>query len=254
MRNIVLVTVVLLFCPTFGFSADMRVKPVYKAPVAAPSAYNWTGCYFGGNVGYGWERNHSIDVDVAPFDAGTDTGSGIVGGGQAGCDLQIANNWVLGVQGMFNGSGVEGSHQYSGTPTETLGFKAKWFGSLTGRIGYAVQSNALLYLRGGAAWARHSYTDVDTSGVQFDPYAGSASATRSGWTIGGGIEYAFQKNWSVFAEYSYIDLGSRNVSLTYNCGAICGFNNPYPYKEQHRLQTVLFGINYRLAPARGPSL
>src|SRR5882672_2435011 len=42
-------------------AADMPAKaPVYKAaPVAV---YNWTGWYFGGNIGYGWESNSNPTV------------------------------------------------------------------------------------------------------------------------------------------------------------------------------------------------
>src|SRR5882757_8487159 len=77
-------------------AADMRVKaPIYKTPAAA--VYNWTGCYVGGNIGYGWQKSTSTDVDptgVPPFDACTNTGTGTVGGGQVGCDFQVAPNWV----------------------------------------------------------------------------------------------------------------------------------------------------------------
>ena len=98
-------------------------------------------------------------------------------------------------------------------------FNTDWFATLTGRVGYAIVPQALLYVKGGAAWARATYSDVDPSGTTYAPFSGQASATPSGWTIGGGTEYAFRPNWSVFVEYDYIDLGSRNVALTYNCGA-----------------------------------
>ena len=34
--------------------------------------------------------------------------------------------------------------------------------------------------------------------------------TRSGWTVGGGLEYAITNNWSVRAEYRYSDFGGFN--------------------------------------------
>src|SRR4051812_4825207 len=72
-----------------AIAADMRVKaPVYKAPPAA--VYDWTGCYVGGNFGYGWQRTTSTDDEsgTSTFleDAGTSNGTGVVGGGQIGCD------------------------------------------------------------------------------------------------------------------------------------------------------------------------
>jgi outer membrane autotransporter protein len=37
---------------------------------------------------------------------------------------------------------------------------------------------------------------------------GSVSSTRTGWTVGGGIDYAVTNNWSIFAEYRYTNFGS----------------------------------------------
>jgi len=94
-------------------AADMRVKaPVYKP--AAAAVYDWTGCYVGGNIGSGWQKTTSTDAEPGGGtfleDAGTNTGTGVVGGGQIGCDYQFAPKWVLGIQGMFDGAGVNGSH------------------------------------------------------------------------------------------------------------------------------------------------
>jgi opacity protein-like surface antigen len=52
-------------------------------------------------------------------------------------------------------------------------------------------------------------------------------------------------NWSVFAEYSYIGLGSKTRGYTYNCGAGCGFPDPYLYSDKNNFQSVLVGVNYR---------
>lgn len=210
---------------------------------------NWTGCYIGGNVGYGWQYNKPYDPAYPTYDLGSNTGTGVVGGGQVGCDYQLSGDWVVGIQGMFDGAGVNGSYivpfAYAGDNTETMTFKTDWFATLTGRIGYAVLPQALLYFKGGAAWAHTNYSDTDPSGAVYPPFSGQARSTPSGWTIGGGAEYAFTRNWSVFVEYNYVDLGSRDVALTYNCGGGCGFANPYTYKETQNLQMVLVGLNYR---------
>jgi opacity protein-like surface antigen len=92
--------------------------------------------------------------------------------------------------------------------------------------------------------ARIDYSDADPINGGF-PYRGQASVTRSGWTVGGGVEYAFLPNWSAFAEYNYIDLGNRNVSLTYSCTGTCSFQNPYTYTVSHNISEFLVGINYR---------
>jgi outer membrane immunogenic protein len=233
-------------------AADLP-RPYTKAPAMAPMVSTWTGCYVGGNIGAGWQRTTTTDVNPSNAgsfsDAGTDTGSGIVGGGQVGCDYQFASNWVVGVQGMFDGADVKGSHfapfAYAGDNTERFAARTDWFGTLTARIGYAVTPQALLYLKGGVAWVHTNYSDADASGTIFVPYTGVVSSTRIGWTIGGGGEYRLNQNWSLFAEYDYIGLGSKTLGYTYTCGAVCGFNDPYFYSEKQNLQTVLVGLNYR---------
>jgi len=233
-----------------ALAADLPARTYSKAPVAMAPVDTWTGCYVGGNIGGGWQKTTTTDPLVVPpgfSDVGTDTGTGVVGGGQIGCDYQFASSWVVGVQGMFDGAGVKGSHlapfAYSGDNSETLTTKTNWFGTLTGRIGYAVAPQALLYAKGGVAFVNENYTDTDPAAVP--PFAGQGSTNRTGWTVGGGGEYKFSPNWSVFAEYNYIGLGTKTVNIAYNCGAGCGFINPYPYWEKQNLQTVLVGVNYR---------
>jgi outer membrane immunogenic protein len=236
-----------------ALAADMALRPAPVRP--APVVYTWTGCFIGGNVGFGWQRNHPFDPTTPTIDMGSDTGTGIVGGGQVGCDYQFAGNWVAGVAGMFDGAEVNGSHlipfAYSGDNSESMAFKTDWLAMVTGRVGYAITPQALLYAKGGGAWVHTKYTDTDPSGATFPPFSGQGSTTLNGWTVGGGLEYAFWPNWSVFLEYDYIGLNTPTVSLSYSCAAPCGFTNPYPYQENHHFQMVLLGLNYRFGFALG---
>jgi outer membrane immunogenic protein len=235
-------------------AADLPAGAYTKAPVAVVPVTSWTGCYAGGNIGGGWA--HSRADDTAPgggglTDIASNTATGVVGGGQIGCDLQFGN-WVVGARGLFDGANIAGSSPLSSaavasgnwSPTERFGFKTSWFGTLTGRVGYAVQPQWLIYLDGGAAWTRNQYTDSDTSNFFGAPFSGSATATRAGWTVGAGLEYKFLENWSVFAEYDFIELGGRNVSIVYG-PTTAGIENPYSYHAVQNFQTVLFGVNYR---------
>lgn len=37
---------------------------------------------------------------------------------------------------------------------------------------------------------------------------GAGSSTKVGWVVGGGVEHALTGNWSVKAEYLYVDFGT----------------------------------------------
>ena len=40
----------------------------------------------------------------------------------------------------------------------------------------------------------------------------SDRTTRAGWTVGGGVEYALNRNWSIGAEYLYMDFGKDTLN------------------------------------------
>ena len=223
-------------------AADLPSTKGPPAFVPPPPAVTWTGCSAGVNIGYGWQRNHAYDPNV-PGDTGADTGNGVVGGGQLGCDYQ-SGAFVFGVQGRFDGTSVSGRHidppPVGSSPSDTLATTTQWVATQTGRIGYTILPQALAYVKGGVAEARIHYTDIDTT----IPYWGSASPTRVGWTVGAGAEYALTPNWSVFAEYDYTDFGTRTVTLAYT-SPVPAFAAPYAFRETNSLQTVLVGANYR---------
>jgi outer membrane immunogenic protein len=210
----------------FGFvssanAADMPVKaPVYKAPMMAP-LYNWTGFYIGLNAGYSWGRQ---DNDLVATATGTtifsnsDHLNGFIGGGQIGYNWQV-NQWVLGLEADFQGSGQKGDGTFFiaaipgietvGTPAITFNYtdKLDWFGTVRGRIGYAMGAtgNWLPYVTGGWAYGHGEISGTTTSLGVATSFSGSQD--YSGWTVGGGVEWAFLNNWSAKVEYLYIDFG-----------------------------------------------
>src|ERR1700722_900019 len=235
-----------------ALAADLPVAaPLPAAPAYVPPApyFTWTGCYVGGNVGFGWQNNRAFDPLLG--DAGSDTASGVVGGGQIGCDWQTGP-WVFGVQGMFDGTDLNSSHNnpLAPTGTEVMSTNTRWFSTQTGRIGLAFPPQAMVYAKGGIAEASFRYTDNDPTVSPFagyvSPYAGSASATRVGWTVGAGFEYSFAPNWSAFAEYNY--MGFESNATTFNYVGLGSYN----YNLTHDLQTVLVGVNFRFSPGSPP--
>jgi len=82
-------------------------------------------------------------------------------------------------------------------------------GEVTGRVGYAFD-RVLAYFKAGAAWERVDHSAATTLiGTAY-----RASDTRSGWTIGGGGEYAITPHLSAFVEYAYYDFGTETIGLT----------------------------------------
>jgi len=248
MRRAAIVAIIALVS-TPALAADMAVKaPVYTAPPAAAIS-SWTGCYVGGNIGYGWaptQWSTTLGVEFASH-----TADGVVGGGQIGCDYQTGA-WVFGIQGMFDGSGMKGeSHKVVGALGPDIFDQSQitWFSTLTGLVGYAIQPTILPYVKGGVAWVHDNYQECCLTKPQpIDD--GVASETRTGATVGVGLEYMFLPNWSVFAEYDFIWLGTRAVTFTPT-----GLNTggPFVYDIGQNVQMVLAGVNYHFGgAASGP--
>jgi outer membrane immunogenic protein len=228
------------FAANSAMAADFSPHVYTKAPLAPAPVTSWTGCYLGANVGYGWSHVDWYDPQ-AGGDVGSDTSNGVVGGGQAGCDYQ-SGNFVVGIQDMFDGADVSGSHPYTGAPIFTDHSRLSWFDTLTGRLGYTPIQSALFYVKGGAAWAHDRFTETCT--VAGNGCPGEANPTRSGWTAGAGLEYMLAPQWSVLLEYDFMGFGRRTSTLNYVDGTT------YNYNIQQDVQTLLVGLNYRLPMMR----
>ncbi len=184
-------------------AADMPARPVYKAPVLSPvRVYDWTGFYVGGNIGYSWGRQ-DVSLDGVGS-VGTPNINGFIGGGQIGYNWQM-NQLVLGLETDFQGSAQKGDGVAAAASSTS---RLDWFGTVRGRVGYAFD-RWLPYLTGGWAYGHGNLSGI-AGGVGF-----SGSNDYSGWTLGGGLEYAFLNNWSAKLEYLYVDFGSGpSVTVT----------------------------------------
>jgi len=222
-----------LFATIIVVSASSAAAPAIAAEmVPPPVVYDWTGFYVGGNLGAAINSS-TVDQNVNSGDLGDigkelkdqiqDSQTVFTGGGELGYNWQF-NSWVLGAEADFNWTDFnDSSHHHRdieglGTVDTDLSLEADWFGTLRGRLGFAV-NNWLIYGTGGAA-----YGHVKAQGkIAFDNdngdfFKGSESSTNWGWTAGGGAEFAFDQNWIVGAEVLYVNLGSSDFN--FNNGAL----------------------------------
>lgn len=214
-----------------ALAADMAVRA--RAPAPAPAPYdpgvNWTGFYIGGNGGGAWATTSDNNSFFGVSSTGNFHISGAVGGFQAGYNYQIAQ-WVLGLETDYDFSNVKGNTSAGLCGGVVCTIENTWVGTTRGRVGYAV-GNWLPFVAAGV-----SYGNVH---IQDSAGAVHAGTTRTGWTAGGGIEYALARNWSVRAEYLYIDLGSDGVPCA--IGAVSCGTSTQPFSE-----SVVRGVvNYR---------
>jgi len=186
-----------------------------KAAPPPPPAPLWTGAYVGANLGGGWARQ------------GT---GGISGGAQIGYNRQITPLFVAGLEADFQATSLSASNRRPFDPAALVsgvsptfppggpgGRNLPWFGTLRGRIGVLpLTPSLLIYGTGGFA------------------YAGGHGGVTTGWTAGGGVEWAFARNWSAKAEYLFADLSP-------------GGSGPFGDRRTN-FQLVRAGVNYRFDP------
>jgi opacity protein-like surface antigen len=99
----------------------------------------------------------------------TATGGSVIGGGYLGCNYQWMPFVVVGAEGDFNGAGLSATgHAQSlfggaAAPGGSITWSSKLdsIATVRGRLGFAWTPNTLVYLTGGAAWGRTSYSSTD---------------------------------------------------------------------------------------------
>ncbi len=213
-------------------AADLPSRAMAPIPPAF-TAYNWTGFYVGAQVGYKWGSDRTTEfVTATGLASGFDRGfspKGVIGGLHAGYNQQFGA-MVVGVEADIEASGYRGGYT-NVAPTGTR-FRSDWQGSVRARLGVTPVDRMLVYVTGGVAFAqiRHSYFNGAISE--------GFTQTRTGYTIGAGVEYAFTNNLTARVEYRYSDYGRfRNASLV----AFPGFT----YRHDPSDHVVRVGVSYK---------
>jgi outer membrane immunogenic protein len=178
-------------------------------PVFTPvPVFTWTGFYAGFNAGYAFDASsNNTNSFAVPGGPGGFTGGGpgttaffsqrnqegFTGGGQIGYNVQFTpgSGVVVGIEadaqyldfGRNRNNGFAAGLSPAYYVTDPRGLSSlDFFGTVRGRIGYAFD-RVLVYGTGGFAYGSGS---ADRS---FGGFAGNDSF-RTGYAVGGGIEYA----------------------------------------------------------------
>ncbi len=250
--------IVLSAASAIALASAANAADMYRAPESAGSfkdayvpADSWTGFYLGVNGGYAWNAtdgkfaypglaascNGRCTPGYGPFGGlGPDGG---FGGGQIGYNWQGAAghpSLVLGVEADIQGADIGGKAVESQGFTEQTNLD--WFGTVRGRLGYAMD-RSLIYFTGGFAYGELR-NSVDSGAFKFDGVA-------AGYVLGGGLEYKLDPAWSLKAEYQYINLGKNDPTTG------SGITQSFWKVNDDAFNTARLGLNYHFGVA-GESL
>jgi outer membrane immunogenic protein len=188
---------------TAAGAADVYRGPPPYAPAPVPYGYSWMGPYVGANLGYEWGSLSNSGAKP----------NGVAGGFQGGYNWQFGQFVVGGETDIQLSDSNDVFANYK--------FSNPWFGTVRGRGGFAL-NNILFYGTLGLAYGR-GHVDIGSVGE---------NNLHTGWTAGAGMEVGLTPNWSVKAEYLYIDLGSESYGLTLTNNGLTS-------------NLLRFGVNYR---------
>ncbi len=234
-------------------AADLD-RPLVMAPsLTAPTLYNWTGFFAGGDLGYNYGKTNFSTATLAnpgtiidggsqslrqKIDSYNESGSFFVGA-QAGFNYMFANRIVVGGVADFNANTFPSYNNLSTGGVSTILGGSETFsdnildsGTFRGRIGYA-PGNWLIYATGGLAWAYDERTITFSDGDSASSFRG-----RLGYAVGAGIEAPLIPHWTAFLEFMYNKYGS-----TSNSYQLAG----QKFTSDSSTEQVKFGLNYQFA-------
>lgn len=214
MRAILSISFLALFSAP-SFAADIIFDPDPAPPMAVslPEApFSWSGRYIGVDLGYGRSKVKENHVTAGiPSDLfNIKQGEGAFGGIYTGFGRQ-ARNFYFGFEGDVQYAALKG--KYTNAAGVIGEFTPTWLGSTRLRAGYSIDNlfgqdlgHIMPYVTGGLAFG--GFKAKVTNGA--NEWIGKRADT--GYTIGGGVDYAISNNTIAKLEYQYMDFGNRSFS------------------------------------------
>ena len=223
-------------------AADQRAVPLKAPPVPIAT---WSGFYLGLDAGFQSTRTDLTLISIAtvggvlgpqtippggattlPYD-----GTGARLGAFGGYNWQASPQWVFGAEADFGWTDKKTTLNGVAIPAffccANIGHSSyvqtNWDASVRGRAGFLVTPTFMVYLTGGVAWQRFETNSscgppfcapVPPPGVTFVPFSITNAFTKTGYTVGGGIETMLWPNWFLRASYRYAEFGTVSFDVT----------------------------------------
>lgn len=215
----------LIATATIVSAAPAVAADLIPAPIVTPTvtAYDWTGMYVGGHLGYGWSDvsgQYDNDDVVGPSDLSEFDLEGLAGGFQVGYNHQIGS-WVFGIEGDTTWFDAEDDILGIEPPNrgpDDLRVDIENLTSLRGRLGWAYD-RFMIFGTAGYGWSDYEFVHINA----FNGTRGEDSPEGEGAVYGGGAEWALSDFLTVRAEYLHYDVGTSDFALdTSNSDADAG--------------------------------
>jgi outer membrane immunogenic protein len=272
MKKLLCLAAAMLF-PTVASAADMPLKA--PAPVVAVSS--WTGLYIGGELGAQWGDVNWTTTCLGNTPAlCSANGTPLPGnpfvvdassprtfhplaarlGTYVGYNWQFAPNWLIGVEGDIAFAWQDGNKESTrgivGCAINCLGVAGpgidrttvhmQWDSALRARLGYLATPDFLLYVAGGAAFQAVGM-NLSCGPLPANPWCVTNRAVTNsdilpGWTVGGGLEYKYMRNWIFRGEYRYSEFNRFNTLFFPNTPDDVHANTKW------RTHIATFGVSY----------
>jgi outer membrane immunogenic protein len=233
----------------FGVPADTHAASASNQKETPPFHYEWRGFYIGGNAGYGVARNTSsarfIDFAGDPLETFVQSPAGGLIGAQVGYNWQYGH-WLVGLEGDLqyaNQASASCVNSCIDAHSLNVDQSIRWLGTVRGRVGY-VPGTSLFYMTAGLAYGGVSTSGLFGQSANLPQAPYGASSTEVGWALGGAIETPISANWSIKAEYLFIDLGNTGHTKAVTDG---GEGFPAVIEIDSRIHDHIFraGLNYK---------
>ena len=217
--------VALLGTSTVAVADGLPERSTRTMPVAG---FSWSGVYFGGHLGYGWDDvdlTESLSVTIGGLQppgfplASSHSVDGWLGGVHMGAMKQYGAI-VVGAEISLSGASIDGSGSNClnittlipavGSTCET---NVNWVSTVLARLGYA-HDRFLAY--GTIGWAVAGVDHRISLSVPLGPGIGlswSQQDVADGLAVGGGLEYAIRPDLIFGVQYLHLNLDARGEGL-----------------------------------------